>query len=173
MTAVEVVDARPSHYPILGELTVRAYEPVEPTMYEDGYADELADVATRAAEVPVLVALFNGFVIGGLTYVPNARSGFYEFGDPDGASFRHLAVDPSAQGLGAGRRLVEVVIDRARSAGRSRLLIHSLARMTAAQQLYRTLGFVRDESLDALWDTTHGLGFRLELGRPGQAILEP
>ncbi len=160
---LEIVKAEPQHHAILGELTVRAYEPVEPNMYLDGYAEELLDVAGRAAEVPVLVALYGGFIIGGVTYVPDNRTEYYEFDRPDGASFRHLAVDPSAQGLGAGRALAEACIARATAAGRAAVLIHTLERMSSAASLYQQLGFVRDESLDRRWGETSGAGYRLEL----------
>ncbi len=53
-----------------------------------------------------------------------------------------MAVTPSAQGLGAGRRLGEAVIERARSRRVRRLFLESNSRLIPALALYRSLGFV-------------------------------
>ena len=71
-----------------------------------------------------------------------------EFVDLDAAGMRMLAVDPQAQGEGAGRALVEICLGRARSTGRRRLILHSTQAMTAAQSLYRSLGFERTPDID-------------------------
>ena len=75
-----------------------------------------------------------------------------------------LAVAPSAQRRGVGRALSLACVERARSAGRARVLLHSTAWMTAAHELYRRLGFRREPGLD--WTPVPDvplLGFALEL----------
>jgi putative acetyltransferase len=57
-----------------------------------------------------------------------------------------LAVSPSAQNRGVGRRLCEAVIELARRAGASRLVLTSNHQLEAALRLYRALGF-RDAPL--------------------------
>ncbi len=52
-----------------------------------------------------------------------------------------LAVAPSAQGLGLGRRLVEACLGYAREAGIHRLVLLSNSRLTAALRLYEGFGF--------------------------------
>ncbi|HEX2688884.1 MAG TPA: GNAT family N-acetyltransferase [Kofleriaceae bacterium] len=52
-----------------------------------------------------------------------------------------LAVSPSAQNRGVGRRLCETVIELARRSGASRVVLTSNQRLTPALRLYRALGF--------------------------------
>lgn len=163
MIEFEVREARPEEYAELGQITAEAYRVAGET--EDGYFDELLDVATRAGHVPVLAAVEQGSgrLLGTTTYVPGP--GPYhegEFGDD--ASMRMLAVAPTAQGLGVGRALVVACIDRARAAGRPGIGIYTRPFMTSAHRLYESLGFRRMPELD--WEFEPGewlWALRLEL----------
>jgi GNAT superfamily N-acetyltransferase len=150
---VVVREARPDEYDALGRITADAYHAVGETDAE--YTVELLDVRARARQVPVLVAADaeSGELLGTVTYVPGP--GPYhegEFGEL--ASFRMLAVAPGAQGRGAGRRLAEACVARARADGRPGIGIYTRPFMKTAHALYASLGFERATELD--WEFAPG-----------------
>jgi GNAT superfamily N-acetyltransferase len=164
---MEIRPVRPGEHRVLGDLTVAAYAAIDPAVVdEDEYAGELRDVAGRAADAEVLVAIDDGgTVLGGVTYVPGPDSPWAEFSEPDGAGIRMLAVAPESQGRGIGEALSRACVDRARATGRGQIVLHSTDRMTTAHRIYERLGFARDVSLD--WEPLPGFwlrGFRLRLG---------
>jgi ribosomal protein S18 acetylase RimI-like enzyme len=61
--------------------------------------------------------------------------------DHAACEMKRLYVRPGYRGTGMGRRLVEAVVDAARSSGYSEMKLDTLASMLAAQGLYRELGF--------------------------------
>jgi ribosomal protein S18 acetylase RimI-like enzyme len=52
-------------------------------------------------------------------------------------------VDPAVQGQGVGELLVSTCLERARAAGKRRMVISTDPRMTTAHRLYERLGFTR------------------------------
>jgi ribosomal protein S18 acetylase RimI-like enzyme len=154
---------RPVEYERAGAIVVAAYEAVGPL---GEYASELADVATRAAEAEVLVAL-DPELCGCVTFVPDAASPWAELAKDDEAVIRMLGVDPSAQGRGIGRALVEECVVRAEGSGRGAVFLYSTRAMTVAHRIYERLGFVRlpERDWDVLPDLTL-LAYRLDLEKP-------
>jgi GNAT superfamily N-acetyltransferase len=151
--------ARPEEYEPLGDLIVAAYAQVLAPDDLVGYQDELRDVAGRAAGAEVLVAVDGDrAVLGGVTYVPGPESPSAEFDRADAAGIRMLAVAADARGRGVGEALVRACIDRARTAGKGRLVLYSTDRMTTAHRIYQRLGFTRDPALD--WEPVSGLWLR-------------
>jgi ribosomal protein S18 acetylase RimI-like enzyme len=133
----------------LSRLTVDAFVGLPGAIYEDGYLHELADVADRAGEALVLVAVDDetGELLGGITYVDKA--GRWSSGDLDGdVELRMLAVSAAAQGRGVAGCLVDACVARARAEGRRRILLHTTVWMQAAQRVYRRAGFRRTPEND-------------------------
>jgi ribosomal protein S18 acetylase RimI-like enzyme len=142
---MRVRDADPSEHAELGELCVRAYRALGSV--SDSYAERLRDVAGRAQTARVLAAVDDAAVLGCVTLILDGGP-WGEIAGPDEGEFRMLAVDPAAQGRGAGAALVRACIDGARSAGRARLVLSSATDMTAAHRLYERLGFARAPARD-------------------------
>ena len=141
---------RPEEYEALGELTVAAYHSLPDVMeHQDAYDRQLRDVARRAETSCVLVAVGpEGELLGGVTYVCGPDDPYSEELTEGEAGMRMLAVDPIRHGQGIGRALTQACLDRAREAGRERLVLHTGGWMPAAIRLYEKLGFVRKPQID-------------------------
>jgi ribosomal protein S18 acetylase RimI-like enzyme len=144
----EDIEVHPVHepeYAAAGEATARAYmefaTPGSPQW--EPYLARIADVAERAVRTTVLVASVSGAIAGSATLEIDARVN-PETTEPlasDEAHLRMLGVDPAFRGRGVARRLVVACIDVARARGKRRLTLETTAVMTAAQQLYASMGF--------------------------------
>ena len=139
--ALSVEPARPEDYDRIAELTVGVY--VDGRLASDGYTPQLADVAGRASRAELLVVRDGRErVVGSVALVLRGDFGEVTASDEE-AAFRMLVVDPSAQGQGIGQLLVSTCLDRARAAGKHRVVISTDPRMTTAHRLYERLGFTR------------------------------
>lgn len=147
---VELGLARPGELAAVGAATVAAYAPflLGP---DDPYAARLRDAAARARDAELWVARGpDGDVLGSVTLCPPG-SPWRELAavdDPAQGELRMLAVDPAAQGRGAGETLVRHALARAVDHGARRVLLSTLPDMAAAHRLYERLGFHRAPDLD-------------------------
>ena len=153
---LHVEPARPEDFGRIAELTAGVYR-------EEGYAGEeylaqLADVGGRATRAQLLVARSaadgGGDVVGSVALVLDG-----EFGEvlasPAEAGFRMLVVDRAARGGGVGELLVTTCLERARAAGKRRVVISTDPRMSSAHRLYERLGFTRLPERD--WSPMPGI----------------
>lgn len=153
--------------PVRREEHAEVADLVASTYLSEGWADPsyepvMRDVAHRAAEATVLVAVLDGTVVGSVT---TAVGGTYaEQADPGEAVMRMLCTAPQARGHGAGRALVSASLQVARDAGCTTMRLSTQAPMDAARRLYEEVGFVRDPGRD--WEPVPGrslLAYSLDL----------
>jgi ribosomal protein S18 acetylase RimI-like enzyme len=162
---VTVRPARPDEYPAVGELTARAY--LDDGLVPEGsdYDETLRLAHDRAEHSELLVAVDSGSgeLLGTVSYV-RAGSAYANVSREGEAEFRMLAVATRARGRGAGRRLVQECIDRARDDGARAVVISTATDMAPAHALYESFGFVRLPERD--WRPMPSvllLAYRLEL----------
>jgi ribosomal protein S18 acetylase RimI-like enzyme len=140
-SSLTVEPAQPDDFARIAQLTVDVY--VGGGLATPAYAPELADVTGRAERSELLVVRGpDGRVVGSVALVLAGDFGNVITSDEE-AAFRMLVVDPAAQGQGVGELLVTTCLERARAAGKRRMVISTDPLMTTAQRLYRRLGFTR------------------------------
>ncbi|MFG2871352.1 GNAT family N-acetyltransferase [Streptomyces sp. NPDC048338] len=141
---------RPEEYDALGEVTARAFLDDGHLDFgeDDDYLRLLRNVARRAAEAEVLVAVDRaGTVLGGVTFVAGGE--WADIAREGEAEFRMLAVAKGARGRGVGEALVRACVERARrTPGCRRLVLSTQSRMSAAHRIYERAGFVRTPDRD-------------------------
>jgi ribosomal protein S18 acetylase RimI-like enzyme len=151
--SLSVEPAQPEDYPRIAELTLGVY--VDGGLATPAYAPELADVEGRASRSELLVVRdTTGRVVGSVALVLTGDFGNVTTSDAE-AAFRMLVVDPDVQGQGVGRLLVTACLERARAAGKGRMVLSTDPLMTAAHRLYERLGFTRLPERD--WSPVPGV----------------
>ncbi len=150
----EIREVATAEYDEAGRVAAEAYREFVRSEDEDWnrYLGMIADVSGRADRTVVLVAWEDGRIIGTATLELDDR---IEPDDdpplrPHEAHIRMLGVLPDARGRGIATQLMVACEDRAREAGRTLMTLHTTARMTAAQRMYESLGYIR--GADRLFD---------------------
>lgn len=165
---------RPDDHARVGALLVASYDAVGP--FDDHYRGYLAEPdrwVPRCTEVLVAVDE-DDTPVGCVAFVLPGDESFEGTTPPAGdAGFRFLAVDPAAQGSGAGGALVDAVVARARDHGCRRIAIHTMAFMEAAHRLYQGRGFVHRRDLDVVFPAGVGYGMTLDLAEDADAHFAP
>ncbi|MFD0439272.1 GNAT family N-acetyltransferase [Streptomyces chartreusis] len=147
---IAIRQAEPDEFDALGEITAQAYlhDGLLDFGESDEYLGELRDVAKRAAAAEVLVAVADGRLLGGVTFVPSGGP-MADIARSDEAEIRMLAVDRAGRGRGAGEALVRACVDRARATeGCVRIVLSTQRTMHGAHRIYERLGFVRTPERD-------------------------
>lgn len=72
------------------------------------------------------------------------------FSAPDVCELKRLYITPESRGLGAGRKLLQQSIDKAKESGYKEMLLDTLPTMIAATAMYKGFGF---EVVDKYYDS--------------------
>jgi ribosomal protein S18 acetylase RimI-like enzyme len=162
-SAIRVDRAVPADFGRIAELTAGVYR--DEGFAGDEYLAQLADVAGRADRAELLVARDPAAAAGQTSDVVGSVALVLEgeFGEvltsPAEAGFRMLVVDAAVRGRGVGELLVRTCLDRARAAGKRRMVLSTEPRMVAAHRLYERLGFTRLPERD--WSPMEGVHLRV------------
>lgn len=145
-SGISVDRGTPADFDRIAELTAGVYRDEE--LAPQAYLAQLADVAGRAGHAELLVARDGAAPEGGSDVVGSVALVLGgDFGEvltsADEAAFRMLVVDPAVRGRGVGELLVRACLDRARAAGKRRMVLSTDPRMRSAHRLYERLGFTR------------------------------
>lgn len=164
--SIQVVRARPGHYAEVGRICVEAYAAAgyftgwgeDPDRDEDGYARELRDVAGRAEEAIVLVALEHlagpgsaNAVLGSIT-VARPGTDQAEIAGPGEYELRMLAVDLAHRGQGVAGALLDAAAVEARAEGAEALVLMSIEPPAAVERRYESRGYVPVPERNTHWD---------------------
>lgn len=104
-----------------------------------GFEQELVDLPGEYANPRgALLLAWKGGVLAGCCALRPLDSSDYA----NAAEMKRLFVRPAYRGLGLGRLLTEAILDAARAAGFSCVLLDTLDDMESARALYEDLGFV-------------------------------
>ncbi|MDR6892599.1 inositol monophosphatase family protein [Falsarthrobacter nasiphocae] len=140
---VTVRRIRPEDYKAVGRITVRSY--LAAGHFDDPeheYMKKIADTQSRAESATILVAERRGRIVGSVTIARHGEP-WADIARPGELEFRLLAVDPGAQRSGAGRALLEAVIDEARVDPEiTDVVLTTGSEWRAARSAYAALGFV-------------------------------
>lgn len=137
---------RPADYPEVAGLIRRAYAQGG-LAAGDPYWTELTDIAARAGQTCILVALHDGLPAGTITLCP-ADSPYSEIAHNHESELRFLAVDPDYQRQGIGTALIRAAVQQAAHMASTALVLSSTTWMQEAHRLYTRLGFTRTPARD-------------------------
>jgi ribosomal protein S18 acetylase RimI-like enzyme len=107
---------------------------------KDAYASYLG-TQLDAPDAAVFVAEENADVIG-YAYVAVESYDYMALRGPAGV-LHDIVVDPECRSRGVGRRLLDAVLEYARSRGLSQLVLSTAERNEAAQRFFESVGFRR------------------------------
>ncbi len=132
--AVEIADLAPAQAADFRRLNEQWLEELFRVEDEDRVvlADPLGAIVARGGAV--LVATAAGRTVGTVALMRRSAAVL---------ELAKMAVAPGSRGRGIGRRLAEAALARARALGVRRVVLLTNPKLTAANVLYRSLGFVR------------------------------
>jgi ribosomal protein S18 acetylase RimI-like enzyme len=147
MGEVIVREAQPEDDAVVGEILVSGYltryaQKMPEVVLTERRKAELRDVASKRREALVLVAELDGRVVGTVAvWAPGAKES--EAWLPAACDLRHLAFDPSVQGQGLSKPLLDEAERRARERGAKYVCLHVRRGNKGVANLYMRRGYVR------------------------------
>ncbi|WP_427133103.1 GNAT family N-acetyltransferase [Pseudarthrobacter sp. S9] len=143
--------AVPADYDAIARITRDAYLAAGYFQSADHpYMRQIQDVAQRAAKATIWVAERDGNILGSVTLAV-AGEPYADIAHSDELEFRMLVVDPAVQRSGAGRAMVEAIIEHARRLpGIKAVALTTGMTWESAHGLYRKTGFQRAPERDWL-----------------------
>ena len=144
---IEVRPVRPEEAEEAGALVEAAYTAGGLLDNDRDYGAHVRDVAGRIADVPVLVAVREGRIVGSVTVAPHGSSHSELAGESE-VEFRYLGVAPEAWGSGVATGLVAAVERWAAESGATRLVLCVISANVAAEAVYARMGFSRAPERD-------------------------
>ena len=169
---LEIRNAKPEEFEIVGKLMVKVYSQLEGFPKESEqpeYYKMLLNVGdlTEKDNTELLVAISDeNKVVGTVVYfsdLKNYGSGGTVTEIKNASGFRLLAVDPIERGSGIGKLLSIECINRARKLNHNQLFIHSTESMKIAWGMYERLGFLRYSEIDFIQGDLPVFGFKLNI----------
>ncbi len=139
---VTVRRIEPRDYDAVADISVRSY--IDAGHFDDPdheYMRKIADTKSRAESATVLVAERAGKVIGSVTIARHGEP-WADIAQPGELEFRLLVVDPNVQRSGAGKALLQAVIDEAEVDPSIRQVVLTTGKdWRAARGMYQAMGF--------------------------------
>ena len=166
--SIAIRDALPEEHDAAIALVLAGYAEFGSDALWEGLEDDIANVV-KSEDTDILLAQLDGRLLGTIAMYPDGRS-YWDRIPSDWACLRTLAVLPEARGRGVGRALMNECVRRARSLGRSRLLLHTMPFMKAAISLHESLGFRRAPELDVEYSGTSAIAYALDLDLEGVTL---
>lgn len=138
--------ARDEELDIVASLIVDAYAEYAARMSPDAwsmFAHDIANVHGRMVNGEIVVAESDDRLVGTVTLFSQWRGA-----QEDSAGLRLLAVPPAHRGNGVGSALLQYCIERAREAGKQRVVMTVAQEMDTFRDLTERMGARREPGLD-------------------------
>ncbi len=128
------------------EESYREYASLVPAEAWESYRQDILDVRGRLRDSELIVAEFDGRLVGAVTlYLHGSPSLSW----PEGwAGIRLLGVLPGYRRKGVGAALMDECVRRCRNAGLTTIGLHTTTAMAGARRIYERMGFVRVPQYD-------------------------
>lgn len=170
MSEINIRDARASDREQILAVTLAAYQEYATQMPPQGwqmYRDNIVNTLAAVAPAEQIVAELEKAIVGTVLLFPGHQTVHAPGGNAlilEYPEVRLLAVAPSARGHGAGKKLMQECIRRAREHQSRALTLHTSNMMQTAMQMYERMGFKHTPATD--FHPAPGItikGYRLDL----------